>query len=101
MASGSVLDQLYFRGGMRSNVAQRNQSLGAHHDSASRVMGTGPSMSANQAEKGGRRSFGAHSSTHNLLTGNYGADPETKLEANFKPYAKYNNGRPPMPPRGY
>ena len=93
MASGNVLDQLYFRGGIRSTVAPRNSSIGAH-DSASRVMNTGPSMSANAAEKGGRRSFGGNQSTQNLLTGNYGADPESKLEVNFKPYAKYYCVRP-------
>lgn len=83
-----VLDALYFRGDRNDGSIQRTNSVNLAN-TGHRVMGSYDHHPINSEHKQGKRMNQAPvGSTSNLLFGNYGSDPESALERNFKPYSK-------------
>lgn len=86
-----ILDALYFRNQRNDSGIQRTNSVNLAN-TGHRVMGSYEQSPGNGEPRVGKRMLQAPiGSTSNLLYGNYGSDPESQLERNFKPYSKSVN----------
>jgi hypothetical protein len=90
--SPQILDALYFRNQRNDGGAiQRTNSVNLAN-TGHRVMGSYDQSPVHGEPRVGKRMTHVPvGSTSNLLYGNYGTDPESNLERNFKPYSKSVN----------